>query len=176
MRRFVSLLAMLLVTVACGDGESDPAATDAEPTNAAATQPSTAETEASVGATTSSDADSCGLLTLDDVTSRGIDVATGPNPNEYAPNDECTFTPEEIGVGVFVILYSPDEAAALGPDLYPNTDILTGIGEEACYVEDLMLVQVRLADGRVISIQDLTESGNLRQNLIELAEIATSRA
>ncbi len=158
--------ASVALLVACG-GDDDVTATPEADRDAGATPAASApDSGADSGG-------SCELLTAADLAAAGLSGVSDPIPNDLASSDECGFDVD--GGTVSVTYYTESEAVALGPNLYPDTEVLEGVGDEAWYVEGLRLAQVRLADGRVISIQDNTDTEDLEALLTALATAAAER-
>lgn len=166
------LVALLMFVVGCGG--DDNAAETATGTAAAQLTANAASEDSDGDDESSDDATSCNLLTAQDLSGAGLEATGDPVPNELATSDECRFAVADGSV--VVIYYTESEATALGPDLYPGTEVLDGIGAEAWYVDGFRLAQVRLENGRVISIQDDTELDDVRDVLAELAAAAVDRA
>ena len=118
----------------------------------------------------------CDLVNSDDVIALGYEVAAGPT--EGSSGDECTFTiRNRFGskAPVVVAVYSPDDAEGLGPELHPETEPLAEIGVEAWAIDPLQLAQARLADGRVVSVQDVAAEAS-REALVQLLDRIAERA
>ena len=147
-------VAIALFAAACSDDSSSSGdAPSQAPADAGGDQPSS---DGGIGAGGGSPtAVACSLVPAELIAAE-YEIEAGPSPVEASPTDECrTVVVSDRGGYVSVSLYTEAEAIALGPDLYDGTVVVDGIGSEAWYVADLELIQARLPDGRVVSIQDI---------------------
>jgi hypothetical protein len=149
------VIALLLVAGACSDDGSESSDSPADsPTESLPPELFDQSGNTGSGAPARTEL-SCGLLTADDI-GTAYEIESGPALVELSPTDECrTVVVSDTGGYVSVSLYTEAEAIALGPTLYDGSEPVEGVGTEAWYVDSLGLAQARLADGRVVSIQDV---------------------
>ena len=174
-------IALLMLAAACGssdDGGSDDSAADDQ---------SSAEVESPDDNGGSDDDESsgdngggsggasviaCDVLTLDDLTSRGIEATTGPIPTDSPVEgfDVCSFT-DSSGAQVVAISVQPpsDGQGAIG-----DAEPIPGIGAEANYSPAARAINVELDDGTTVSIgiPFSAPPDDPRDVLIELAQVA----
>ena len=181
MRRVLMLGAVALLLSACGGSDDDADVAVADPPGADAAVDGNADgdgDEEDSGSTSGGDAgggaladsiSACDLVTLEDLTGRGVAVVSGPTQTEGDFGfDECTFA-DESGPSVFVSVFPP----AGGSGAIGDQEEIAGIGTRTVYSPAARTIIIELEDGSRISISIPSYLlDDPRNVLIELAEIA----
>ena len=115
----------------------------------------------------------CSLVTEGDLESVGISVISGPTHQNNEANDVCTYETAPLGGSdalgrVTITIYSVDQAAALSPGMFSDSELLPGVGAGAWLSTSTRTAVALLGDGRAVAVDVAADSSGSSRDAVEL--------
>jgi hypothetical protein len=121
---------------------------------------------------TSRESPACSLVTEGNLESVGISVISGPTHQNNDANDVCTYETAPLGGSdalgrVTITIYSVDQAAALSPGMFSDSELLPGVGASAWFSKSTRTAVALAGDGRAVAVEVAADSSGSSRDALE---------